>query len=258
MPLISKNAIVEKTAELASDVRVGPFTYIGPHVKIGPGCVIENNVSITGRTVLGPKNHIFPMATIGAAPEGGREGECVIGTACAIREHVVVYGGKKAHPTRIANDNLVMIGSQIGEGASLGEHGIFANCSQVGADAVVEDYVRTSGFCVVEAGAIVGAYTFIAGFTGVHVAAPPYAMVQGHPFRVRGVNTQNLRRCGFGEDDIRALKLAFRELYSDSSERPDEEAVARMLAAEDLNPSVATLLQFLQAHPCDDGKAENA
>ena len=121
--------MVEKTAKLAEDVRVGPFSYIGPHVKVGRGCIIENNVTLVGKTTLGPKTRVFPMAVVGAAPaSAGGEGECIIGNANAIREHVTVYGGLDK-PTRIGHDNLIMIGSQIGAGATLGDHGIFANCT---------------------------------------------------------------------------------------------------------------------------------
>jgi UDP-N-acetylglucosamine acyltransferase len=246
-------AIIEKGAELAGDVCVGPFSYVGAKVRIAPGCVIANNVTLIGKTTLGEKCAVFPMAVVGAAPDAsGRLGECVLGKANAIREHVTIYAGL-TQPTRIGNDNLIMIGCQVGAGAVVGDHGIFANCTQIGPEARVGDYVRASGFTVIEAGATVGAYTFTAGYAGVDHDAPPFAIVQGFPFRVRGVNTENLRRCGFGEDDIHALKTAFREMYDGSGSSADPAAIRRWLGLKDLNPHVRRLIEEVRASAAKAG-----
>jgi len=237
---------VERGAKLAGDVRVGPFSYIGPRVRIGPGCVIENNVTVTGRTRLGQENRVFPMAVIGVS-EAGPDGraQCIIGQANTFREHVTVYAGGEG-PTRIGNDNLVMIGCQIGPGASVGGHGIFDNYTQIGRESRIEDYVRTSAFVSVDPGVTVGAYTFATAYAGIDRDAPPFAIVQGFPFRVRGANPQNLRRCGFGDDDICALKAAFRELFDGSQSRPDEEALRRLASDRTANPHVRLLVEAVR------------
>lgn len=247
MSEISKLAVVERGAKIADSVRIGPFSYIGPHVRIGPGCIVENNVTITGHTTLGERNHVFPMAVLGVSPEGDKEsGEVVIGEGNVFREHVTLYaGGEK--PTRIGTDNLVMIGCHIGAGAQIGNHGIFVNCTHVGSEAKIQDYVRTSGFIIIGAGVTVGAYTFTLGYAEIDRDAPPFAMVQGSPFRVRGVNTENLRRCGFGEDDVRALKNAVRELYNGSGETADPDVLQRLLNDSTANPHVLRLAQAVKA-----------
>jgi UDP-N-acetylglucosamine acyltransferase len=244
---ISKLAVVSSKAQLAGDVEIGPFSYVGPHVRIGPGCVIENNVTIVGRTTLGSRTRVFPLAVIGTADrDASRPGECVIGEAGAIREHVTIYGGLD-RPTRIGNHNLIMIASQVGAGAVIGDHGIFDNCTQIGAGSVIEDYVRMSGFAAVADGVRVGAYSFVAGYAGVQQDAPPYAMLQGFPVRIRGVNTRNLRACGFGEDDIHALKSAFRELFDGRGCGVNAEALARLAGEKDLSPHVRKLIEAVQA-----------
>jgi len=244
MPEISKFAIVERGAKLADDVRVGPFTYIGPHVRIGPGCVIDSNVSITGKTTLGERNHVLPLAVLGAGLDGA-EGELVLGEANVVREHVTVYAGT-SQPTRIGADNLIMIGCQIDAGATIGNHGIFVNGTHIGAGAKIEDYVRTSSFVVVYPGVTVGAYTFTLGYGEMDRDCPPFAMVQGSPYRVRGVNAENLRRCGFGENDIRDLKSAFREIFTGPDETPDPAALKRMLTDQN-NPHLKRLAESIQS-----------
>ncbi len=228
MPDISPLAIVEKTAKIADDVRIGAFSYIGRKVKIASGCIIENNVTITGKTVLGERNHVFPMTVIGTpidAPEGG--GKCILGEANVIREHVTIYTSR-GRVTRIGNDNLVMIGCVIGPGVQMADYGVFDNLTSINADATVEDYVWTSGYTRIEPGTTVGAYTFTVGYSCIDRDAPPYAMVQGFPMRVRGVNTRNLKRCGFGDDDVRALKAAFRELFNGTTDFVSDEALTRL------------------------------
>jgi len=244
MPEISKYAIVERGAKLSDDVRVGPFTYIGPHVRLGPGCIIDSNVSITGKTTLGERNHVLPLAALGAGLDDA-EGELILGEANVVREHVTLYAGTD-QPTRIGTDNLIMIGCQVDAGATIGDHGIFVNGTYIGAGATIEDYVRTSGFVVISPGVTVGAYTFTLGYGEMDRDCPPFAMVQGSSYRVRGVNTENLRRCGFGENDIRDLKSAFRELFTGPEDAAAPAVLKRMLA-DKTNPHLTRLAESAQA-----------
>ncbi|HAU37066.1 MAG TPA: hypothetical protein DCX07_05045 [Phycisphaerales bacterium] len=255
MSEISEKAMIEKGARIAPDAKIGPFAYIGAEVSIGPGCVIENSATIVGHTKIGERTHVFPMAVVGAPGEGDRPGKCIVGAACALREHVTVYAGEE-RATKIGKNNLIMIGSQVGAGAVIDDHGIFANFTHVGVGAHVQEYVRTSGFSFVADAVTVGAYTFIAGFAEVDRNAPPFAMIQGSPYRVRGVNSENLHRCGFGEDDVRALKQAFRELFNGGSTPADLEVARRLLADASVNPHVRRLAEFVQqsggfGSPCD-------
>ena len=64
--------------------------------------------------------------------------------------------------------------------------------------------------------------------------------------RVRGVNVENLKRCGFGDQDIRALKDAFRELYNGSSGQADAAALARLDSQPNLSPHVRRLIQAVR------------
>ena len=245
MPNISRHAIIEPTAKLADGVQVGAFSYIGPDVELGPGCIVENNVTITGRTRMGENNHVFPMAVVGAAgDEVQTPGELLIGEANNFREHVTIYAGSD-RPTKIGAGNLIMVDCQIGIGAIFGDRCILANCTLVGAGAELADYVQTSSYAEIEPGVRVGAYSFVMGYSGVCRDAPPYAMLQGFPFRVRGVNTPKLQRCGFDDDDISALKSAFRELFNGGNENPDPDVLNRLTQSEHLNSHVQSLVEFL-------------
>lgn len=255
MANISPHSVVEKGARIARNVVVGPFCYIGSGVKIGRGCVIENNVTIVGQTTLGDHNHIYPMAVIGETLDGNEdEGKCVIGSANNLREHATIYAGSAKNPTRIGQNNLIMIACQIGPGTQVGDHGIFANCTHIAEQAIIEDYVRTSAFSLVDKGVRLGAYTFTAGYVQVDHDAPPFAMIQGSPYRVRGVNSHNLKQCGFGEEDIRSLKRAFRELFNNTGDLKGE--VLQNLARDrKANQYVKLLVDYLKA--CAPGEESN-
>lgn len=248
MPHISSNAIIEPSARLARDVRVGPFTYIGPDVTIERGCIIENNVTITGKTVIGQNTHVYPLAVIGESANGSpKHGACIIGRNNAVREQVTVYAGTdEANPTRIGDDNLIMIACQIGSAVMIANNSIFANCTLIEAGATVEDYVRASALCTIQAGVTVGAYTFIGGYTTIDHDAPPFAMLQGSPYRIRGINSHNLTRCGFTDEDIHALKNAFRELFDPATRCVDTDAMKKLLCDKNLNARVRRLLDAVQ------------
>jgi UDP-N-acetylglucosamine acyltransferase len=247
MPNVSPHAIIDPAAEVAADAVIGPFSYVGPGVRIEGECVIDNNVTLVGRTTLGRGTRVYPLAVIGSAGADGQVGgQCRLGEGNAVREHVTICGGTD-RPTRIGNHNLIMIACQIGAGATIGNFGIFDNCTHLGDGAVIEDYVRMSGFASVAAGVRVGAYSFLASYAGLEHDAPPYAMLQGYPVRVRGVNSRNLKACGFSEDDIHDLKAAFRKLFGSRGTGVNAQAMARIEAGQDSTEHVGKLLAALRA-----------
>lgn len=243
MPTISQHATVE-SSHIADDVVIGPFTYIGPEVVIGSGCRIDENVVIAGKTTLGRDNHVFPRAQIGHPEFTDGCNICLIGQANRIREHVTVLPGKLT-PTQIANDCLIMGATHIGASAQVGSHVVLANSTSVGNGAILEDYVRSSAFPIVEDNVRVGAYSFMNGYARIDADAPPFAMLESDPFGVRGVNTHNLSRCGFGDDDIRALKYAYREIYNGKSSRPNPAVTDRLLADDNTNPLVRQAVEAI-------------
>ena len=245
MPTISPLATVE-TTKLAEDVVVVPFTYIGPDVRIGAGTVVEGNVVIAGRTTIGQNNHILPGAVIGRSADGTvKKGRIKIGQANSIREHVTIAPGTE-RPTRIANNCLIMVACQFGPGAVVGSHDELTNRTIVAGGATLADYARSGAFAVVDSNGVVGSYSFVTSYTRVDGVTPMFAMLDGDPFRVRGINSILLQRCGFGEDDIRALKQAYRDLYGDQTHDPDPEAIDRLRAEPNLNPYVAQALTVIE------------
>lgn len=249
MPEISPKAIVNNPDALAEDVRVGPFSFVGPDVSVETGTVIGSNVTILGSTRIGPDCRLFPGCVIGTPPEGltaKQAGHCTVETGNIIREHVIIESGASADGpgTAVGKGNLLMVGCHVGHDAVLAGQGIFANFTRIKHHCHIEEFVQTGGFTDVLAYTTVGAYTFTTGYASIDRDAPPYARVQGIPFRVRGVNTTKLQRCGFDPEMIETLKQAFRTLFNGQADSPTTEqldSVEASLMGEHVDHLVASL-----------------
>jgi UDP-N-acetylglucosamine acyltransferase len=251
MPEISPKAVVANPSAVAEDVVIGPFSFLGEDVTVESGARIAGNVTIVGRTRIGQGCMLFPGCVVGVSPRHRSDeaaGSCLIAAGNVIREHVTIEAG--ADPdgpgTRLGEENLLMVGCQVGHDAELAGKGIFANFTRVEHHCRIETFVRTYGFTDILAYATVGAYTLTTGYASIDRDAPPYAIVQGIPFRVRGMNSENLRRCGFDADTIAAIKDAFHALFNGGPDCPDPAALESVRQAA-RNEHVDYLVESLRS-----------
>ena len=110
MPTIHPTSVVDRGAQLADDVIIGPLCYVGPKVTIGAGTRLVSHVSVLGKTTIGSGNTIWPQAVLGADPQDlkfrGEETELIIGDDNEIRELVTAHtgtgngGGRDPHRQR--------------------------------------------------------------------------------------------------------------------------------------------------------------
>ena len=89
--MIDKTAIIASKAKISENVKIGPYSVIGPNVEIGNGTVVESHVSIIGNTKIGLNNKIYPFASIGNDPQDLKfKGEI---TKLEIGDNVEIAGG---------------------------------------------------------------------------------------------------------------------------------------------------------------------
>ena len=232
MSRIDPRAVVSPQANLADDVEVGPFAVIGPDVTIGPGCRIGAHAIVNGPTVLGSDNQVFQFASLGDAPQDkkykGEPTRLEVGDRNVFREYVTVNRGTVTGRavTRIGSDNMLLAYTHVAHDCLLGDHIVLSNLVMLAGHVDLGDWVIMSGFSGVHQFTKVGAHAFIGNMTAVTRDVPPYVLAAGQPAEPRSVNSEGLKRRGFSEEQIRAIRNAYRVLYR--SDLRLEEALPRL------------------------------
>lgn len=249
--MIDPRAVVSPEARLAADVTVGPFSVIGPGVEIGARTIVGPHAVINGPTSIGTDNHIFQFASIGDAPQDkkyrGEPTRLVIGERNVFREFVTVNRGTTHDKgvTRVGDDNLLMACAHIAHDCVVGSHTVFANGAVLGGHVEIGDWVILGGLSAVHQFSKVGAHSFLAGGAIVRQDVPPYVMVAGNPAAPYAVNAEGLKRRGFTEEQIRAIRDAYRIVYR--SDLRLIEAVARLEPQARERTEIRAFVDFIQA-----------
>ena len=91
----------------------------------------------------------------------------------------------------------------------------------------------------------IGRNAYVGGLTRIVQDVPPYMLVEGHPSRVRGLNTVGLRRAGMSEVLIESLAKAYRRIYRRG--RPRAEVLDEMEREDGWPDEVRHLCASLRA-----------
>jgi UDP-N-acetylglucosamine acyltransferase len=253
MTTVHPTAIVGKGAQLDSSVTVGPYTVIGPHVKVGAGTVIAPHCVIEGHTTIGRDNRIFQFGSIGAANQDKKYKnepcELVIGDRNTIREFVTFHVGtvQDKGVTRIGDDNWIMAYSHVAHDCVVGNNVTMANNSTLGGHVEIGDWVTVGGLCGIHQFVKVGAHAMLGFQSAVSQDVPPFMLVDGNPLAVRGVNVTGLKRRGFSDARIAAVRKMHKLLFREGRTFDDAKAAIAQLAQEtpDAAADVQLMLGFL-------------
>jgi len=249
-PKISPHAVVDEKAEVHESVEIGPFCVVGPNVKIGPGCKLLNNVTILGHTTIGRDNIFFPNAVIGAAPQDlkyrGAPTLLEIADGNVFREAVTVHCGteKGGGITRVGSSNLLMINSHLGHDVQLGSRCVVSNNVMIAGHVVIGDNVSMMGLVGIHHFVSIGDFAYLGGAARIHHDVPPFVKVDGED-KVRALNAVGLKRAGFTDEDIAALKDAVRKLWF-GRKRNFSEKLAEFDCMNGINPHVKQMVEFLR------------
>jgi UDP-N-acetylglucosamine acyltransferase len=250
MAEIHSTAIVSPGADLASGVKIGPYSMVGEHVTIGSDTVIDSHVVIEGRTRIGKRNKISPFACIGTPPQDiGYEGEdtrVIIGDDNVIREYVSIHRAtvKENQETVVGNGNFIMAYAHIAHDCVLGDKIIMANAVALGGHTHVGDHANFGGLAAAHQFVRIGAHAFIGGLTGVSKDVPPFMIAVGERARLFGINQIGLSRNGFSRENIAALKKAYRIIWKEN--RRFIEGIKQVRDEIESFPELEDLLGFLE------------
>lgn len=219
MTNIHPTALVDTAAQLADDVEVGPYTVIGPHVKIGSGTKIGAHCVISGHTEIGHNNQIFQFNSLGAAPQDkkykGEPTRLVIGNGNTIREFCTFNTGtaQDVGVTTVGDDNWIMAYVHIAHDCQVGSHTILANNATLGGHVHLGDWVIVGGLSGIHQFVKVGPHAMLGFASAVTQDVAPFVMADGNPLAIRGLNSEGLKRRGFGSDRIANIKEAYRTIF---------------------------------------------
>ena len=247
--MINSTAIVDPAARIHDSVEIGPWTFIGPDVEIGEGCIIESHVVIKGPTRIGARNHIYQFSTVGEATPDlkyrNEPTELHIGDDNVIRENVTIHRGtvQDRSLTAIGDRNLLMAYVHVGHDSIVGNDTILVNNTALAGHVVVGDWAILSGYTLVHQFCKIGAHSFSGMGTSIGKDVPAFVTVAGSPAEAKTINTEGLRRRGFDSGEIAAIRRAFKILYRQGLTL--EVAMERLQGMVTETPSIQILIDSL-------------
>jgi len=249
--MIHPTALVSPKAEIEKEVDVGPYTIIGDHVIVRSGAVIGPHVTIDPFVEIGSECHIFQFASIGALHQAikfqGEETHVKIGRKTIIREFATINRGTGfgGGITEVGEENLLMAYTHVAHDCKTGRGVILANNATLAGHITVEDYVTIGGLTALHQFVRVGKHAYIGGKSAVVKDVPPYVIAAGDRAKLHGLNRVGLKRFGFSDDALAALKKTYRLIFRIGLTL--NEAIARVHAEVDQTPEVDYFLSFIQA-----------
>ncbi len=252
MAEIHPTAIIDPTAELAEDVKIGPYCVVGPHVRLGKGCVLHSHVFLDGPSTFGEGNEFFPFAVIGSKSQDlkyrGEPTFLEVGDFNVFRENCNI--NRSTFPetkTIIGSCNNFLINSHCGHECVVGNHCIFSGFAAVAGHCHIEDWVIVSGCAALHQFVRVGEHAMIGGCARIVQDVSPYMIAEGTPAAIRAVNQVGLTRRGYSEDDVKALRFAYKKLFLKKGSNV-QEGIETILADEKYgsNACVKHLIDFIQ------------
>ncbi len=251
--MIHPTAIVDSKAEISSDVEIGPYSIIGPQVKINSGTWVGPHVVITGKTTIGKNNRIYQFASIGESPQdkkyANEETALIIGDDNRIRESVTIHRGTVQDKglTEIGSRNLLMAYVHVAHDCILGNDIVCANTATLAGHVLIGDHVIISAFCALHQFVQVGSHAFISHGALVTKDVPPFVMLVGNGgsnLSVCGLNSEGLKRRGFTPSQIEFLKKAYKAVYREGLKVVD--AIEHLKKLEEEDAVVRPFREFLE------------
>ena len=206
---VHPTAVVDPSAQLGADVRIGPLvviqagarigertvvmagTFIGANSTVGADCYFWPNVTIRDGCTIGNRVILHSGCVIGADGFGYQFvrdhhekiphiGTVVIGDDCELGANTCVDRGKFSATTIGAGsklDNLV----QIGHNVRLGKHSVLVSHTAVGGSTRAGDYLVMGGASVISDHITLGNRVQIAGMAAVVHDYPDGSGLVGQP-----------------------------------------------------------------------------
>jgi UDP-N-acetylglucosamine acyltransferase len=253
--MIHKTAIIDSNAKISENVKIGPYCVVGPDVEIGEGTVVQSHVNITGKTIIGINNQIYPFASIGNNPQDlkfkGEKTLLEIGDNNKIREYVTINPGTEGGggKTQIGNNCLFMVSSHIAHDCIVGDNVILANNVPLGGHAHVDDNAIIGGNSAVQQFTRVGKFAMIGGMCGVVRDVIPYGIAHGNRSILQGLNLIGLRRKNIPNKEILSLSEAYKIIFKNENLTENLSHLSNDLRKKELVSEVVNFIEKDKKRP---------
>ena len=248
--MIHPTAIVDPSAEIDSNVKIGPFSIIKSDVRIGSGTEIGPYAIIDQYVTIGSDCQIFQYSSIGAAPQDlkftGEKSYLKIGSGSIIREFATINRGTELGGgyTELGERNYLMAYTHIAHDCRTGKDVVLANNATLGGHVIVGDNVTLGGFVAVHQFAQIGDYAYIGGKSAVVKDIPPYVIAAGDRASLHGLNNVGLKRNDFSKSSIAEIKKAYRIVFRIGL--TTKQASERVKAEVEHIPEVINFMKFIE------------
>jgi UDP-N-acetylglucosamine acyltransferase len=247
--MISPLAHIHPGAKLGENCTVEPFVYIEDNVVIGDNCHIMAHSSVLSGTRMGNNNKVFHGAVVGGIPQDlkfvGEDTTLEIGDNNLIRENVTLNRGTASKgKTVIGSNNLFMENCHIGHDSVVGSGCIIGNSTKIAGEVVIADYAILSACVLVHQFSNIGSYVMIQGGSRINKDIPPYIIVGREPAKYCGLNIVGLRRRGFSNETITAIRNAYRNIYESGT--IVSKAVEKIKEEANMTPEVEYIINFIE------------
>jgi UDP-N-acetylglucosamine acyltransferase len=258
MSKIHHTAVIEDGAKIGADVEIGAMCYVGANVTLGNGCKLLPQCHITGHTTLGEKNTVYPFASLGTQAEDfGVVGGITylrIGNGNIFREGVTVNTGTKPDSeTVIGNNCFLMANVHVAHNCILGNNVILVVGAGLSGYVTIFDRAFVSGLTGIHQFCRVGRLAMLSGGSVFSKDIPPFMTAEGRNGGVKMVNLVGLKRAGFSDETIRALRDVHRIFFR--SDLNTTNSLARIREEVPMLPEVLEFINFCETS--DRGVLQN-
>jgi UDP-N-acetylglucosamine acyltransferase len=246
--VIHPTAIIDPRAQIDPTAEVGPYVVIEGPARIGARTRLLAGSIVTGGAALGADNVVHSGAVLGDAPQdlafAGAESFLRIGDGNVFREHATIHRGtREGSETVIGDRNYFMQNSHVAHNCRIGNDAIVAGGALLSGYVELGDRSFVSGNCVVHQFVRIGRLAMLRGLSRTSRDVPPFCMMDW-THTVRAVNLVGLRRAGLTAERIRAVRNAFKTLFS---QRRNLKTALAEVEGGSVTPEVREMIDFIRA-----------
>lgn len=213
--MIHKTAIISRKAQIAKNVKIGPFVVIEDDV------VIDSNTQILAGSILqngsriGKNCYIGPYASIATIPMdshfNNEHSFVTIEDNVQIRNYTSISRASGENETTLIGSNsMIMSHVHVSHNCKLGKEIVIVSGVKLGGHVEVNDYAFLSANSLVHQFCRIGKYAITAAGSGINRDVLPFSMVYGHQAKHYRLNKIGLERRGIVGERYKLIEKAIR------------------------------------------------